>query len=63
VNNRAGSLPRLCALRGPDCLTSLATGEPISPTFREALATEFFTDAVLKAAKSETWETVERVER
>jgi predicted dehydrogenase len=43
-----------------DFLTGLATGEPVSPTFREALATDYVTDAVLKSAKSEKWETVKR---
>jgi hypothetical protein len=60
VNNRTGWLPRRGALRGPDCLTSLATGEPIPPTFREALATEHVTDAVLKSAKTEQWERVKK---
>jgi myo-inositol 2-dehydrogenase/D-chiro-inositol 1-dehydrogenase len=44
-----------------DFLQGLAAGEPISPTFREALATDYVTDAVLKSARSETWETVKRV--
>lgn len=45
-----------------DFLESLATGKPISPTFREALATDYVTDAILKSAKSEQWETVKRVD-
>ncbi len=44
-----------------DFLQGLAAGESISPTFREALATDYVTDAVLKSAKSETWEAVRRV--
>jgi predicted dehydrogenase len=43
-----------------DFLTGLASGEPVSPTFREALATDYVTDAVLTSAKSEKWETVKR---
>src|SRR3954469_13804414 len=43
-----------------DFLTGLATGEPVSPTFREALATDYVTDAVLKSARSEKWEAVKR---
>ena len=31
-----------------------------APTFREALATDYVTDAVLKSAKNETWESVRR---
>jgi len=41
-----------------DFLAGLASGKPASPTFREALATEYVTDAVLKSAKSGLWETV-----
>jgi predicted dehydrogenase len=44
-----------------DFLTSLASGETVSPTFREALATDYVTDAVLKSAKLEKWESVKRV--
>jgi hypothetical protein len=35
---------------------SLNAGEPASPTFREALATDIVTDAVLRSAKSGRWE-------
>jgi predicted dehydrogenase len=45
-----------------DFLTGLASGEPITPTFREALATDYVTDAVLKSAQTEQWESVKRVE-
>jgi myo-inositol 2-dehydrogenase/D-chiro-inositol 1-dehydrogenase len=41
-----------------DFLQGLASGKPASPTFRDALATEYVTDAVLKSAKSGLWETV-----
>jgi myo-inositol 2-dehydrogenase/D-chiro-inositol 1-dehydrogenase len=41
-----------------DFLGALALGEQASPTFREALATEYVTDAVLRSASSGRWETV-----
>jgi predicted dehydrogenase len=41
-----------------DFLAALATGAAASPTFREALATDYVTDAVLKSAKSGRWENV-----
>ncbi len=44
-----------------DFLEGLASGEPVSPTFREALATDYVTDAVLKSARTEQWETVAMV--
>ena len=43
-----------------DFLEGLASGEPDPPTFREALATDYVTDAVLRSTKSEKWETVQR---
>lgn len=39
-----------------DFLEGLGTGKPASPTFRDALATDLVTDAVLKSAKSGQWE-------
>jgi myo-inositol 2-dehydrogenase/D-chiro-inositol 1-dehydrogenase len=42
-----------------DFLESLAASKPASPTFREALATDLVTDAVLKSAQSRCWESVE----
>jgi hypothetical protein len=33
------------------------TGKPAAPTFRDALATDLVTDAVLKSARSGAWET------
>ncbi len=39
-----------------DFLTGIATGKPAAPTFREALATDIVTDAVLKSAASGKWE-------
>ena len=34
-----------------------AEGESLSPTFREGLATDYVTDAILKSARSRQWET------
>jgi myo-inositol 2-dehydrogenase/D-chiro-inositol 1-dehydrogenase len=42
-----------------DFLAGLETGKPAAPTFRDALATDYVTDAVLKSAKSGRWETVQ----
>ena len=41
-----------------DFLENLAKGKPTSPTFREALATQYVCDAVLASAKSGKWEEV-----
>jgi predicted dehydrogenase len=41
-----------------DFLTGVATGKPASPTFREALETQYVCDAVLKSAKTGCWEKV-----
>jgi myo-inositol 2-dehydrogenase/D-chiro-inositol 1-dehydrogenase len=41
-----------------DFLAGLKSGKPAAPTFRDALATEYVTDAVLKSARSRQWETV-----
>ncbi len=41
-----------------DFLTGLASGTPAAPTFRDALATDLVTDAVLKSANTGQWETV-----
>ena len=43
-----------------DFLEGLANGKPASPTFRDALATDYVTDAVLKSAHSHRWEQVHR---
>jgi myo-inositol 2-dehydrogenase/D-chiro-inositol 1-dehydrogenase len=43
-----------------DFLEALGKGEHTSPTFREALATDYVTDAILKSAKTGAWEKVER---
>ena len=41
-----------------DFLTGLGDGKPASPTFREALQTDYVTDAVLKSAANRSWEKV-----
>ncbi len=41
-----------------DFLCGLSSGTPASPTFRDALATDLVTDAVLKSAKTGHWEKV-----
>jgi predicted dehydrogenase len=41
-----------------DFLDAAARGSSPSPTFRDGLATDYVTDAVLKSAKSGRWETV-----
>jgi predicted dehydrogenase len=41
-----------------DFLENLGKGQPTSPTFREALATQYVCDAVLASAKKGTWEQV-----
>jgi predicted dehydrogenase len=44
-----------------DFLDGLAKGKPASPTFREALETQYVCDAVLKSAKTDRWEKVAKV--
>ncbi len=41
-----------------DFLLGVGAERPASPTFRDGLATEYVTDAVLKSAKTRQWETV-----
>jgi len=41
-----------------DFLQAVADGKAASPTFRDGLATDYVTDAVLKSAKSGQWERV-----
>ena len=41
-----------------DFVMALGQGKSASPTFREGMATERVTDAVLKSAKTRQWETV-----
>jgi len=44
-----------------DFLQGIAKGKPTSPTFRDALVTQYVCDAVLKSAKSGRWEKVAKV--
>ena len=39
-----------------DFLGGVGSGKPVAPTFREALATDIVTDAVLKSARTGQWE-------
>lgn len=41
-----------------DFLDGLANGTPVAPTFRDALATDLVTDAVLRSARSRQWERI-----
>ena len=41
-----------------DFLEAVGTGKPVAPTFRDGLATEYVTDAVLKSAATKQWEPV-----
>jgi predicted dehydrogenase len=41
-----------------DFCEAAADGRSTPPTFRDALATDYVTDAVLKSAKSGCWESV-----
>jgi predicted dehydrogenase len=43
-----------------DFLGGLASGKWASPTFRDALQTQYICDAVLKSAGTERWEKVRR---
>ena len=44
-----------------DFLQGLAEGKPASPTFKDALETQYVCDAVLKSAKTDQWEKVSRL--
>lgn len=44
-----------------DFLESLSTGKPSAPSFRDALATDYVTDAVLRSAANGRWEHVKKV--
>jgi len=44
-----------------DFLQGLESGKPASPTFRDALETQYICDAVLKSGKSGRWEKVPKV--
>ena len=41
-----------------DFLGALHSGTPAAPTFRDALATDYVTDAILRSARSRQWEPV-----
>jgi predicted dehydrogenase len=41
-----------------DFLEGLSSGQPASPTFRDALETQYVCDAVLKSARTQKWEKV-----
>ena len=41
-----------------DFFEALAKGEPASPTFREALQTDYVTDSILKSARTGEWQQV-----
>ena len=41
-----------------DFVEAAANGKPLPPTFRDGLATDFVTDAILKSAQTRQWETV-----
>jgi myo-inositol 2-dehydrogenase/D-chiro-inositol 1-dehydrogenase len=43
-----------------DFLEGLSSGKPASPTFREAMATDSVTDAVLQSAQSHRWEKIQK---
>jgi len=46
-----------------DFLEGLAKGKPVSPTFRDALDTQYVCDAVLKSGKTGRWEKVKTVRK
>lgn len=46
-----------------DFLQGISEGQSPSPTFRDGLAADYVTDAVLKSARTGRWEEVEAVER
>ncbi len=44
-----------------DFLEGMGKGKPVSPTFKDALATQYVCDAVLSSGKSEAWEKVKQI--
>lgn len=46
-----------------DFVQGLDNGKPAAPTFRDGLATDLVTDAVLKSARTGRWETVKAAKR
>jgi myo-inositol 2-dehydrogenase/D-chiro-inositol 1-dehydrogenase len=43
-----------------DFIQGIESGKPAGPTFKDALATEYVTDAVLKSARTRKWEGVKK---
>jgi myo-inositol 2-dehydrogenase/D-chiro-inositol 1-dehydrogenase len=43
-----------------DFLQAVDAGQPAAPTFRDALATDYVTDAILKSAQTRKWEAVSK---
>jgi len=43
-----------------DFIQGIESGKPAGPTFKDALATEYVTDAVLKSARTHKWEKVKK---
>jgi predicted dehydrogenase len=43
-----------------DFVTGLETGSPAGPSFRDALQTDYVTDAVLKSARERNWQSVKQ---
>jgi myo-inositol 2-dehydrogenase/D-chiro-inositol 1-dehydrogenase len=43
-----------------DFIAGIESGKPAAPTFRDGLATDYVTDAVLKSAKSGRWTNVKK---
>jgi predicted dehydrogenase len=46
-----------------DFIEGLSNGKPASPTFREALETQYICDAVLKSARTNRWEKVKSAKK
>jgi predicted dehydrogenase len=44
-----------------DFVQAFSTGKSAAPTFKDGLATDYVTDAVLKSAKTKKWEKVKKV--
>ena len=42
-----------------DFVQSVGSGKAVGPTFRDGLATDYVTDAVLKSASTKRWETIQ----
>jgi len=43
-----------------DFVTAAAEGKPMAPTFRDALQTDYVTDAILESARKGSWESVKK---